>query len=376
MLLAIALLQRLWKVDYAREAHEMRQLHVVHDPLHSRTIHITQATATGRFIHELVTEHKWDVLFGRVKRGEQLTLAHGRTRLALGDLVTVVGAEDALEAVTRVLGEISAERLEMDRRQLDYRRVFVSSHKIAGHRLRDLNLPQQFGAVVTRVRRGDVEFLPHGDLVLELGDRVRVLAHRDQLESISKFFGDSYKALSEIDILTFSLGLALGLLLGLAPLPIAGVTLKLGLAGGPLVVALLLGALVRTGPFVWHLPYSANLTIRQIGLVLFLAGVGTRAGYAFLSTFLQGGGLAIFLSGALITTLTATATLWIGYKWLKIPMGLLMGMLAGLQTQPAVLGFALEQSGNDLPNIGYATVYPLATIAKILIVQVLVVVLW
>jgi putative transport protein len=122
---------------------------------------------------------------------------------------------------------------------------------------------------------------------------------------------------------------------------------------------------------VWSLPYSANLTLRQIGLVMFLAGVGTRAGYAFVTTFMQGGGILIFVAGAIITCLTAVIMLIIGYKVLKIPMGLLTGMLSGLQTQPAVLGYALEQANNDLPNIGYAEVYPMATIAKIVIAQLL-----
>lgn len=138
-----------------------------------------------------------------------------------------------------------------------------------------------------------------------------------------------------------------------------------------MIVALALGAAGRTGGMVWDLPYSANLTLRQIGLILFLAGVGTRSGYAFVTTLSQGGGLAIFLTGMLITILVSFCMLFIGYRLLKIPMGLLVGMLAGMQTQPAVLSFALEQTHNDLPNIGYATVYPVATIAKILLAQLI-----
>jgi len=148
----------------------------------------------------------------------------------------------------------------------------------------------------------------------------------------------------------------------------------LGIAGGPLIIALLFGALGRTGPLVWAIPYSANLSIRQFGLVLFLAGVGTRAGYSFVSTLTQGSGLLIFVGGALITCLTAVATLWVGYSLLKIPMGMLIGILSGLQTQPALLGFSLEQSQDELPNIGYATVYPAAMILKILLAQLLLVI--
>jgi putative transport protein len=376
MLLVIGLMQRVWKVDYAAEANSLRALGAAGARLANRTVRVTRAEAASFTIHEMVMLNRWEVVFGRVKHAGKLSLASGPTRLAPGDLVTIVGAPEELDRVTACLGEISREPLELDRSELDYRRVFVSNPRLAGRRLRDLNLPQQFGAVITRIRRGDVELLPHGDTLLELGDRVRVLTQRSQLEALAQFFGDSYRAVSEVDILSFSLGLALGLLLGLAPIPLpGGVTLKLGLAGGPLMAALALGSQERTGPLVWSLPYSANLTLRQIGLVLFLAGVGTRAGYAFFNTLAQGGGLAIFVGGAVITIVSAMTMLWIGHRVLKIPMGLLTGMLAGLQTQPAVLGFAAEQARNDLPNLGYATVYPLAMIAKIVLAQMLLAIL-
>jgi putative transport protein len=154
------------------------------------------------------------------------------------------------------------------------------------------------------------------------------------------------------------------------------VELRIGLAGGPLLAAMVLSRIGRTGPLVvWNLPYSANLTLRQVGLILFLAGIGTRSGYAFVTTLTHGNGLSIFLAGTFVTFTVATATLWIGYTLLKIPMGTLIGMVAGMQTQPAVLGFTLEQAKNELPNIGYAAVYPTATIAKILFAQVLLVAL-
>ncbi len=372
MILSIALLQRLWKVDYAREAENLRDLGATNKSLLNRTIRVTRSEATGQTIGEFSRQSDWDVVFGRLMRAGQLCLADGQTRLAVGDLVSTIGTPDDLDRVTAFLGETSDEQIELDRSEFDYRRMFVSNPRIAGHRLADLNLPQQFGAIVTRVRRGDIELLAHGDTVLELGDRVRVVTRREHMATVSRFFGDSYRALSEIDILAFGLGLALGLLVGLIPLPLpGGVVFRLGLAGGPLIVALLLGTVGRTGPIVWSLPYSANLTLRQFGLILFLAGVGTRAGYPFLTTFTGSGGLAVFFGGLVITLFAAMTTLWIGYHVLKIPMGLLNGMLAGLQTQPAVLGFAVEQAGNDLPNIGYATVYPVATITKILCAQLL-----
>ena len=315
-------------------------------------------------------------MFGRLRRGGKLAIAASDSPLERDDLISIVGTAEELDRVGASLGPVSEEHLELDRGEYDFRRVFVSKPHVAGQRLRDLNLPQQFGAVVTRVRRGDIELLAQDDLVLELGDRVRVVVRRENMEAISKFFGDSYKALSEIDILPFNLGLALGILLGMLPIPLpGGVTLRLGIAGGPLIAALILGAIDHTGPFVWNLSYNANLTLRQLGLVLFLAGIGTRSGYAFVSTMQQGGGLTIFIAGAFLTMLVAFLTLWVGRRVFKIPMGLLIGMTAALQTQPAVLGFAQQQSGDELPNIGYAAVYPIALISKILLVQLILAIL-
>ena len=373
MLLTIYIMQRIWKVNYAGEARDMKELGAASESLHNRTILLTQPDAAGQTIEEITRNCHWDVIFGRLKRNDTLTLANGQTRLQIGDLVSVVGTFEELDKVSACLGEYSQERLEFDVSEFEPRRIFVSNPRVAGRRLKDLNLQQEFGAVITRIRRGDVDMLAHGDTALELGDRVRVVCHRQRMSKVSAFFGDSYRAISEIDVLTFSLGVTLGLLLGIVPIPLpGGITLKLGFAGGPLIVGLILSAIGRTGPVVWSLPYGANLLLRQIGLIFFLAAVGTRSGYAFVSTLSQGGGISIFVAGALITCLTALTLLWVGYKLLKIPMGLLVGMLAGLQTQPAVLGFALEQSGNDLPNIGYAAVYPLAMIGKILLAQVII----
>ena len=372
LLIAIGVLQRVWRVDYRAEEQRQRDMAGVNRHLFNRTIRVTKSEACGHPIHELIRTQQWDVVFGRVKQGEELTLVHGWTKFSPGDLVTIVGAQEDLDRIAAFLGEESAEHLELDRSELDYRRIIVSNPKVAGHQLHDLNLPQQYGAVVTRVRRGDVEFLPHGDTMLELGDRIRVLTSRNNLDAVSSFFGDSYRAVSEIDILSFGVGLALGLIVGLIPIPLpGGATLRLGFAGGPLIVALILGYVERTGPIVWTLPYNANLTLRQFGLVLFLAGVGTRSGWAFVTTFSQAGGLSIFIAGAIVTCATAFITLIVGYKLLKIPMSVMTGILSGQQTQPAALGFALEQARNELPNIGYATVYPLATIAKIVLAQLL-----
>lgn len=376
MILAIVAVQKLWKVDYRREAAQMDTEGDINQQLTSRTIRISQQTYVGQPIQDLLQQLGWDVTFSRMKHDKHISTVMPSSVLAIGDLVTVVGELPLLETVTNTLGEVSADRLELDRNSIDFRRIAISDSTIAGHRIDELDLAGKFGAVITRLRRGDIEFTPHGSTILELGDRVRVVARREDMNAISQYFGDSYKALSEIDILTFSVGIALGMLIGLIPIPLpGGVNVQLGIAGGPLIVSLVLGAIENTGPLNWTLPYGANLTIRQVGIVLFLAGVGTRAGYAFVNTFTHGGGLIIFLIGALITFFVAFAMLIVGRFVFKVPMGILTGMLAGLQTQPAVLGFALEQSGDNLPNIGYAEVYPIATIAKIVFAQILLTVL-
>ena len=367
---AIAAFERVFRVDHAREAAAMRELSGARRPIVNRTVRVTRAVR-DRTVASLMRSHHWRVVFARMKREGRASIVPGSIRLREGDLVSVVGTAEEVERVVATLGEATDERLEFASEEMDYRRIFVSNPRVIGLRLGDLALMEHFGAVVTRVRRGDTVFVPDSETVLQPGDRVRIVSRKESLDAVQAFFGDSYRASSEIDILSFALGLGLGMLIGLAAVPVAGVTLRLGLAGGPLVVALLLGARGRTGPLVWTLPFSANLTLRQLGLALFLAGVGTRAGDAFASTLGTGRGVSLLLAGAVVTCLTAVLTLVIGHLWLKIPMGLLSGILGGLQTQPAVLAFAQEQSRNDLPNVGYATVYPVAFIAKILLAQVL-----
>ncbi len=374
MILAIYLTRRLWQIDLAREAQQLRELGATAgEHLINRTIRVTNPAVYGHSIAELVKSNGWDVVISRRQHDGRMEIATGAARLAHGDLINIVGPPEEVDRVTAALGEAVSDSITLDRHTLDFRRIFVSNPAVVGIPLRKLNLPTTMGAVITRIRRGDAEVLPHGDTRLELGDRVRIVTQRENMDRVSSFFGDSYRSLAEVDVVSLGLGMALGMLLGLIPFPLpGGGTFSLGLAGGPLVVALILGWRGRTGPIVWSLPYSANLTLRQVGMTLFLAGVGTRAGYSFVTTLTQGDGLILFISGALITLSAALLTLTIGYKLLKIPFSLLTGMLAGLQTQPAVLAFANEQTGNEAPNVGYAMVYPTATIVKIIVAQILV----
>lgn len=365
---AIIIFQKLFKTSLKEHTTEKNA-----NQLTNATAVISNAAAYGKTIHQIKTEHNLNVVFGRIKRGNKYSLILENTVLEPDDLITIVGNPIEIKKTIDALGKQSEEALEMNHQELDMRRVFVSNQEIIGQTLRDLNLPHSMGITITRIRRGDTDILPHANTTLQFGDRVRILTNKQNLEAASNFFGDSYTAQSEIDILSLGLGIAAGFFLGMIPIPLpGGLTLKLGIAGGPLVVALILGAVNRVGKLVFVMPYSANHTIRQLGLVLFLAGIGTRSGFAFQETLTHSDeGVKLFLIGGLLTITIAFIFLLIGHYILKIPFARLSGMLAGLQTQPAVLAFVNEQSKSDQTNIGYTSVFPIATLLKIIFAQIL-----
>ncbi len=376
MIVATAIAQRIFKPDYAAEALALGLPSEGENPLRHLTIRVTRDEEGGISITEAAQRMAEPVVFGRIRHDEKLVLATSEEHLRPGDLITAVGTVEALEEAAAFLGEISPQDIALDRTTLDARRMFISSSAVAGRRISDLALPRTHGAIITRVRRGDADLLPTPDLVLQLGDRVRVLAERSRLPEISRFFGDSMRRLSEVDLLSFNLGLGLGILLGLLPIPLpGGITARLGLAGGPLLVALVLGARGRTGPVVWTLPYGANLTLRQVGLVLFLSGIGTRAGYSFFEVMGSGQGVMLMALSATIIATLAILGFAAGHYVMKLPMSLLTGLMAGVQGQPATLGFALEQARNEGPNVTYASVFPFAIILKIIVAQLLLILL-
>jgi putative transport protein len=368
MILAIVLFQKIFKTSLKTKASVSEG-----EKLTNATVLVTHENVLGKTIRQLKTEHHLHIVFGRIKRDASSSLVLDNAVLEKGDLITIVGKPVEVEKAIGLLGKQSEINLEMDHQQLDIRRIFVSNHDIIGQSLKDLNLPHTMGIIITRIRRGDVDILPNANTTLQFGDRVRVLTGRNELASAGKFFGDSYAAQSEIDILTLGLGVAAGFFLGMLPIPLpGGIVLKLGIAGGPLVVALLLGAINRVGRLVFVMPYSANNTIRQLGLILFLAGIGTRSGFAFRQTITQSDdGLTLFLWGAALTIFVAFFFLFVGHQLMKIPFPRLAGMLSGLQTQPAVLAFVNEHAKSEQPNIGYSSVFPIAMLAKIIFIQVL-----
>ncbi len=374
-MLSILLGRRLFNVDLRQEAASLHGYSSGSSNLVAATIEVLEVGA-GKTHVDLRELANCKVVFNRLRRGEEFIMAPLDFALRVGDLLMVVGTPEDVVRATSFLGRTSDTALQNDISEYDSTRVFVSNHEVIGRSLRALQLPETHNCVITRLRRGDVWFVPDADTVLELGDRIRVATAKENIPDIEEYFGDSYRELSEASFLTFAMGLAVGLAVGQIPFPLGhGMIFKLGFAGGPLVVGLLLGRYHKFGPFVWNIPYSANHTIRQFGLVLFAAGIGVISGEGFRQILAHNiAWLPIFLGSALIVSVVADGlAMFVGYKLFRIPLNVLFGVVAGMHTQPVVLGFANQQTRNEMPNVGFATVYPLATILKIMLAQALLV---
>ncbi|HHY08015.1 MAG TPA: transporter [Corynebacteriales bacterium] len=391
---ALAIFQKIFHVNHQEEAVKAGLADI---PIYTRNVLVTKNVPL--LISDLNDKVGHHIIVSRMltpdayEIDETLTDAHGypeevqvnagkmriasvRDTIQPGMIVCLTGTVEALDAAEEYLGEETAVDLAYYDTTSGLRRMFVSNPNVVGIRLGRLGLQRRYGILITRIRRGDMDVVATDDSRLELGDRVRVITSRENLGKAARILGDSYKSLSEIDLLTFAVGITLGLLVGNIPFPIpGGGVLELGSAGGPLIVGLVLGALGRTGPIVWRIPYSSNLTIRQFGITLFLAAIGANAGADFLNAITNPSSLMIILGGAIITFILTVLIALIVYKGFKLPYGQAMGVVAGIFTQPATLGYANDQTNNDLPNTGYSTVYPMAMISKIIVAQLLIILL-
>jgi putative transport protein len=335
-------------------------------------IEVTKPGVTDRSIGELRVRDEVGVVVSRLRRNDELSVPTKYTVLRAGDILTVVGAEPAVAAAVEFLGTRSHEHLEAQRDRVDMRRILVSHRALIGCSLAELELDRRFNAQVTRVRRADIDIVPSNELRLQRGDRLRVVAPVQRLPEISRYFGDSERELADLDYVALTLGVALGLFLARVPLPIAGTSLELGSAGGPLIVAVVLGKLGRTGPLVWSMPYEANLVLRELGLLLFLGGVGIGAG-GHLTEVLNREGLGMLSLGAVVTVVAAAVALTLAHTWGRAGVTSSLGATTGMQTQPATLSAAFELCGrSEETYVAYALVYPTAMIGKILLAQLIV----
>lgn len=350
---------------------------VVEDPVPPKLDGMTIRVETPGLpdLGTLADEYAHHIVFSRIMRGDspghpgEVDVATDDAVPVPGDILTVIGDPDTVEQFAARVGHPSSVALTLDRSSVDYRRVAVSNPKVAGQALGDLRLRRRFGAVATRVRRGDVDLLATDDLVLQIGDRVRIVAERRRMSEITEFLGDSEKGAAAYSITSLALGLALGVLLGELTFPLPGGSeFALGLAGGPLLVGLIVGRAGRTGPVLWSLPHGVASTLSQLGMMLFLAYAGSNSGSALAEALGSPTGPRLLAVGAVVTVVTA-ATVIIGGRLLAGMYGPRMGgVLAGTQTQPAVLAYANETTKDDpRVNLGYALVYPAAMIVKVVV---------
>ena len=310
------------------------------------------------------------VQIAALRRAGHTEAASPNLVIAENDVVLAVGAsKDALAQARRSLGEAADGRLLTDRSDLDYLRVFASRPGVVGRALGDLDLPGGKAAVLVQVRRGDADIMPSPDLVLEFGDRVGVLAHRDSFPAMRQYFGDSIKGTAEFSYISIGIGMALGFLIGAIQIPLPGIgKLAVGLSG-VLIVALILGNLRRTGGMNWTIPLSANLVLRNFGLTLFLAQVGMASGPKFAATVADTGFVMLGL-GAVVLLALVLPILILGLFVFRMPYDEVAGIVAGACGNPAVLAYANRLAPTDKADIGYAMIFPGMTIVKILFVDI------
>jgi putative transport protein len=329
------------------------------------------AATSGRKLEELTKEIPSDVQVTMVRTGGRNFVPNADTVLSAGDAMLIVAdREDAIKEAAARLGKLELGLLASDRADLDYIRVFVGKANVVGVPLSSLPMPSGFPTHLLHVRRYDADLVPSPDLMLEFGDRVGVLLPPDRKEEIRKFFGDTVKAAAEFSYVSLGVGMVLGVLLGLIPIPVFGVgKVTLGIGGGPLIVALILGKLRRTGPMLWTMPLPANIVLRNFGLAMFLATVGVNAGQPFVRTVAESGFTMLFIGAAVLLT-TVIIVLAVGLYLLKIPFDDLVGVASGSTGNPAILVYSTKMAPTERPDIGYAMIFPSMTLVKVVAVQI------
>jgi putative transport protein len=271
-----------------------------------------------------------------------------------GERIVIIGPEGPVTEAVRWLGRRAHTHLAHDRTDVDYRRVLLSTPDLSGKSIAELDIAGRYGGCVTRVRRGDLDLLARDDLHVQLGDRLRVVVPRGNMTGVSSYLGDAERKISEVDAISLGLGLSLGFLLGLLTLPLGSFKLSLGVAAGPVLVGIFLGWRERTGPIVWSLPTGASATIRQLGILLFLAGVGLSSGPALATSIMQPVGWKLVLLGILLTVAGAGMLALLSHR-LGMSSARGGGLIAGFIGNPSLLAFANTKAADERVNEGYAT---------------------
>ena len=375
----LIILKQIFRIDPVREAQEFAAKNRAPvEPLERRTLLVTNPNLEGVRLDSIPGRDETGVTISRISHGNGTAVATDATVIQSNDRLAVVGTRAGLEQFERVVGQRSEEDLVREESDLTWRRVVVTDRAALRKTVGELNLDDRFGVAVTRVTRADLEMTAVPGLRLQFGDQLQIVGRKADLDKAAAEVGNSLKELSATHFIPLFIGIVLGIVVGTMPIAFPGLPqpVRLGLAGGPLIVALILGRIGRIGPHVWHMPINTNLAFREFGIAMFFAAVGLSAGAKFFATVFTTTGLHWLLAGFCVTVLPLLLVGIFARLVLKLNFIDLSGVLAGSMTDPPALAFASNTAGSDAPTVAYATVFPLTTLLRILSAQILAIVLF
>lgn len=381
IILAIILIKYIFRVNFDKENEKLNSVDASHmNEAKPISLVVKNPAIFNKTVGELskLLEHR-DFVISRIWRDsdKQIEIASAKTILQENDKIFVITTETDAQTIKTFIGEeIDMERKQWIRMesQLINRRILVTKPELNGKRLGELQLRKLYGINITRINRAGVDLVAMPGLTLQVGDRVNVVGTETSVSNVEKVLGNSMKRLNEPNLITIFIGIALGIVLGSVPFTFPGIPqpVKLGLAGGPLIVAILISRFGYHYKLITYTTQSANLMLREIGITLFLACVGISAGDGFVDTIVNNGGFAWIGYGFIITFLPLIIIGCIGRYFCKVNYFTLMGLIAGSTTDPPALAYSNATAGNDAPSVGYATVYPLTMFLRVLTAQLLI----
>lgn len=375
IILSMLFIRALFRVNVKAEAETLRAARAGQvDALERSNLVVENPSLEGMVLGEISLFEESGVIISRVQHDGVQSVATPETVLHLGDIVLAVGTKKKLHALKLLIGKLATVDLSSAPSALESRRLIVTRKDVVGKALRDLSLPARYSVRVTRIRRAGVDLPVVPSVRLQYGDTIMAVGDKEQLDRAAVILGNSKRALNHPEMLPVFIGIALGVLIGSIPFEVPGIPapVKLGLAGGPLLVAIVLSRLGNVGRVVWYLPDSASLIIRELGIVLFLSAVGLKAGGHLMTTLVDGDGLLWMFMGAMITVIPLMVIGGIARLAMKMNFLSVCGLMAGSMTDPPALAFAGNFAGSEGPTVAYATVYPLTMILRVIIAQVLI----